>query len=87
VVAASGMKCRSPVRFNLIGGLVSPLGITMPGYYLCRVEVIEENLEVTILIIGGFPVPPIMVEPWKAGKEHGADDPVGETIVPAHDDD
>ena len=87
VAGVSGMDYRIFVRFNVIGGLLGSISITLLGYYLGQVEFIEQNLEITILVLVGFSVLPIFLELWKARKERRADDPVTEAIISSLDDD
>ena len=86
VAGVSGMDYKKFVRFNVVGGLVWSIGVTMLGYFLGQVEWIESNLEVTILVVVGFSFIPIVLELWKARKEHGADDPVTDAIISVVDD-
>jgi membrane-associated protein len=85
VAGVSGMHYATFVRFNVIGGLVWSLGVTLLGYFLGQVEFIESNLEVAILFVVGLSLLPIVHELWKARKEHKADDPVTEAIISAAD--
>ena len=43
-------------------------GITLLGYFLGQVDVIEQNLEIAILAVVFISVIPIAVELWKARK-------------------
>jgi membrane-associated protein len=83
----SGMHYPTFVKFNIIGGLVWSIGVTLLGFYLGQIDVIEENLEIAILFVVGISVLPIARELWKARTERGADDPVTEAIISAVDDD
>ena len=56
------------------------------GYFLGQIDVIAENIELTIMAVVGISILPVVIEVWKARK-HGADDPVTEAIVSAVDDD
>jgi membrane-associated protein len=87
VAGVSGMHYPTFVKFNIIGGLVWSIGVTLLGFYLGQIDVIEENLEIAILFVVGISVLPIARELWKARTERGADDPVTEAIISAVDDD
>ncbi|MSO87022.1 MAG: DedA family protein [Acidimicrobiia bacterium] len=65
----SGMDYRTFVRWNLIGGTVWAFGVTMLGYYLGQVAVIEKNLELAILAVVALSCLPIVVEVIKARRD------------------
>ena len=85
VAGVSRMNYSTFVRFNVIGGLVWSVGITLLGYFLGQVDVIEENLEIAILTVVFISILPIGFEIWKARRAKGADDPVTEAIISAAD--
>ena len=87
VAGVSGMNYRTFVTFNVVGGLVWSIGVTLLGYYLGQIEVVEENLELAILAVVAISVMPIVVELWRARRERGADDPVTEAILAELGDD
>ena len=68
VAGVSKMHYRTFVTFNVIGGTAWAAGITLLGYFLGQVDVIEENLELAILSIVAISLVPIGVELWKARK-------------------
>jgi membrane-associated protein len=63
------MNYRTFVTFNIVGGFAWSIGITLLGYFLGQVEVIEQNLELAILTIVAVSVVPIARELWKARRE------------------
>jgi membrane-associated protein len=65
----SKMDYKTFVRWNIIGGTIWAFGVTLLGYFLGQVDVIEENLELAILVVVGISVSPIAYEVWKARKE------------------
>jgi membrane-associated protein len=69
VAGVSRMNYRTFVTFNVVGGFAWSIGITLLGYFLGQVEVIEQNLELAILSIVAISVVPIALELWKAHKE------------------
>ena len=81
VAGVSGMNYRTFVTFNIVGGLVWSIGVTLLGYFLGQVDVIEENLEIAILIVVAISFVPIAIEVLRARREKGADDPVTEAIL------
>jgi membrane-associated protein len=69
VAGVSRMHYRTFVTFNVIGGFVWAIGITLLGYFLGQVAVIEDNLELAILTVVAISVLPIAREMWKARQE------------------
>lgn len=69
VAGVSRMKYRTFVTFNVVGGLLWAVGVTLLGYFLGQVDVVEENLEITILAIVAISVLPIAFELWKSRRE------------------
>jgi membrane-associated protein len=69
VAGVSRMNYRTFVTFNIVGGFAWSVGITLLGYFLGQVDVIEQNLELAILSIVAISVVPIALELWKARKE------------------
>jgi membrane-associated protein len=69
VAGVSRMNYRTFVTFNVIGGFLWSVGITLLGYFLGQVDVIEQNLELAILSVVAISVVPIALELWKARKQ------------------
>ena len=68
----SNMEYRTFVRWNIIGGTIWAFGVTLLGYFLGQVDVIEENLELAILTVVAISCAPIAFELLKARREHRA---------------
>jgi membrane-associated protein len=66
----SRMDYRTFVKFNIIGGTVWAFGVTLLGYFLGQIDVIEENLELAILAVVGVSLLPIVLEVLKSRREH-----------------
>ncbi len=66
----SDMEYRTFVRWNVIGGTIWAFGVTLLGYYLGQVDVIEQNLELAIVVVVGISCLPIAIELLKARREH-----------------
>ena len=49
MAGVSNMKYRTFVIYNVVGGALWAVGVTLLGYFLGQVDVIEENLELAIL--------------------------------------
>jgi membrane-associated protein len=69
VAGVSRMNYRVFVTFNLVGGFLWAIGVTMLGYFLGQVDVVKNNLEIAILTIVAISFVPIAVELWKARRE------------------
>lgn len=89
VAGVSGMHYRTFVTFNIIGGLLWSVGVTLLGYFLGQVDFIEDNLEVAILVVVGISLMPIAVEVLRARRGHGeiGDTPIEEAIAGEFDRD
>ena len=63
IVAGVGkMHYRTFVTYNIVGGLLWGVGVTMLGYYLGKIEFIKNNLEVAAIIIVAISVTPMIIE-------------------------
>jgi membrane-associated protein len=69
VAGVSRMDYRTFVRWNIIGGTLWAWGVTLLGYFLGQVDVIEENLEAAILLVVAISCLPIAHELLKARRE------------------
>ena len=69
VAGVSQMEYRTFVKWNVIGGTLWAWGVTLLGYFLGQVEVIEQNLEVAILLVVAISCLPIVHELLKAWRE------------------
>jgi membrane-associated protein len=69
VAGVSNMKYRTFVTFNVVGGALWAVGVTLLGYFLGQIDFVEENLEIAILTVVAISVLPIAIELWKARKE------------------
>ncbi len=70
----SRMNYRTFVTYNLVGGTIWAFGVTLLGFFLGQVDVIEQNLELAILTVVGVSVMPIVIELIRARKERRAVD-------------
>jgi membrane-associated protein len=69
VAGVSQMQYRTFVMFNVVGGLLWALGVTILGYFLGQVDFVEQNLEVAILAVVAISLLPIAREIWMARRE------------------
>ena len=65
----SRMHYRTFVTFNVIGGTLWAFGVTLLGYFLGQVDVIEQNLELAILTVVAISLAPIAIELLKARRQ------------------
>jgi membrane-associated protein len=86
VAGVSGMKYRTFVTFNIVGGLAWSIGITLLGYFLGEIDVVEQNLEIAVLLVVVLSCLPIAIELWRARKHRRARTPVTEAILSEFDD-
>lgn len=69
VAGVSTMHYRTFVRWNIIGGTIWAFGVTLLGFFLGQVDVIEKNLELAILAVVAISCAPIVIELLKARAE------------------
>ena len=68
VAGVSNMRYRTFVVFNIVGGALWALGVTLLGYFLGQVDVIEENLELAILCLVAISIAPMVIEVIRARR-------------------
>ena len=73
VAGVSKMKYRTYLTFDLLGGLLWGVGVTLLGYFLGQVEFVEKNLEVAILAVVAISLTPMAFELWKHRRESKAE--------------
>jgi membrane-associated protein len=81
VAGVSNMQYRTFVTFNLVGGFLWAIGVTLLGYFLGQVDFIEENLELAILTIVAISVLPIARELWLSRWQRRAEAPTTPPVV------
>jgi len=69
VAGVSNMHYSTFVRFNVIGGFLWAIGVTMLGYLFGRIDFVEQNLEVALLGIVAISILPIVIEVVKHRRE------------------
>ena len=68
VAGVSNMEYRTFVVYNVVGGALWAVGVTLLGYFLGQVDVIEENLELAILCLVAISVAPMVIEVIRARR-------------------
>jgi membrane-associated protein len=68
VAGVSRMHYRTFVTFNVVGGLLWAVGVTLLGYFLGQIDVVAENLELAILSVVAISLLPIAIEVWRSRR-------------------
>ncbi|MFF4805990.1 DedA family protein [Streptomyces sp. NPDC001351] len=66
IAGVSGMKYRSFVVFNVIGGVLWGAGVTLLGSWLGKIEFVNKNIEAILILIVLVSVIPIIIEYLRA---------------------
>ena len=67
VIAGVGrMRYRTFVAYNVFGGLLWGLGVTVLGYFLGQIAFVQQHIEIILLAIVGISVLPMVVELLRA---------------------
>jgi membrane-associated protein len=69
VAGATKMRYRTFVTYNLLGGLIWAVGVTLLGYFLGQVSLVERNIEITLILLVGISFIPVAVELLRARAE------------------
>ncbi|MFG3296517.1 DedA family protein [Streptomyces sp. NPDC048179] len=62
IAGVSGMKYRSFVTFNVIGGILWGAGVTLLGSWLGKIDFVKNNIEAILILIVLVSVVPIIIE-------------------------
>lgn len=76
IVAGAGqMEYRTFVKFNVAGGFLWGVGVTLLGYFLGNVDLIADNIEIALLLVVAVSLVPIGIEVVKSRREksHASD--------------
>ena len=85
IAGVSGMKYRSFITFNIIGGVLWGAGVTLLGSWLGNIEFVHKNIEAILILIVLISVVPIVIEFLRARsksrrKPPGAEHPRGPAV-------
>ncbi|MFF3910947.1 DedA family protein [Streptomyces sp. NPDC001848] len=69
IAGVSGMKYRSFLVFNVIGGVLWGAGVTLLGSWLGNVEFVHKNIELILILIVLVSVIPIVIEFLRARSQ------------------
>ncbi|MDX3247805.1 DedA family protein, partial [Streptomyces sp. ME18-1-4] len=67
IAGVSGMKYRSFLIFNVIGGVLWGAGVTLLGSWLGKIDFVKANIEAILILIVLVSVIPIIIEFLRAG--------------------
>ena len=62
VAGVSKMHYDTFIKYNLIGGTIWVIGITLAGYFLGKIPMIKNNFEIVVILIILFSLFPIIIE-------------------------
>ena len=62
IAGVSGMKYRSFLTFNIIGGVLWGAGVTLLGSWLGNIDFVHKNIEAILILIVFVSVVPIIIE-------------------------
>lgn len=75
IAGVSGMKYRSFLIFNVIGGVMWGVGVTLLGSWLGNIGVVKNNVEAILILIVLVSVVPIVIEFLRARSKAGGTPP------------
>jgi membrane-associated protein len=87
IAGVSGMKYRPFLTFNVIGGVMWGAGVTLLGSWLGKIEFVNKNIELILILIVLVSVVPIMIEFLRArsqAKKNPPQEPVPAQPAAAH---
>lgn len=70
IVAGAGhMEYRTFVRFNVVGGFLWGIGVTLLGYYLGNVSIIADHVEIALLLVVAVSLVPVGIEMLRSRRD------------------
>jgi membrane-associated protein len=78
VAGVSGMRYRTFVTYNVVGGVLWGAGVTTLGYYLGQVDFVAAHIELILILIVALSVLPIAVELLRARSRTRAAEAYGD---------
>lgn len=70
IAGVSGMRYRSFITYNVIGGILWGAGVTLLGAWLGRIEFVHQNIEAILILIVLISVVPIIIEFLRARSKN-----------------
>lgn len=72
VAGVGGMRYRTFVTYNVIGGFCWAVGITTLGHFLGNVEFVRDNIEYAVIVVILLSLTPVFVEIYKSQRHKRA---------------
>lgn len=69
IAGVSGMRYRSFLTFNILGGILWGAGVTLLGSWLGGIDFVKKNIEAILILIVFLSVVPIILEFWRARSQ------------------
>jgi membrane-associated protein len=73
VAGIGGMRYRTFVTFNVLGGLLWAVGVTTLGHFLGEIEFFRDNIEYAIVAVVLFSLVPVFIEVLRARRHRGTE--------------
>jgi len=70
IAGVSGMKYRSFLTFNVVGGVLWGAGVTLLGSWLGKIDFVNKNIEAILILIVFVSVIPIIIEFLRARSKN-----------------
>jgi membrane-associated protein len=80
VAGVGGMRYRTFVTYNLIGGFIWAVGITTLGHFLGNVGFIRDNIEYAIVAIILLSLTPVFIELYRSRKHRDPGTPLADAF-------
>ncbi|MFL4906106.1 DedA family protein [Streptomyces sp. MMS24-I2-30] len=81
IAGVSGMKYRSFLTFNVIGGVLWGAGVTLLGSWLGKIEFVNKNIEAILILIVLVSVVPLIIEYLRARAKSKKNPPAEQTAA------
>ncbi|MBZ9642628.1 DedA family protein [Streptomyces sp. PSKA30] len=75
IAGVSGMRYRSFLIFNVVGGILWGAGVTLLGAWLGNIDFVKSNIEAILILIVFVSVLPILIEFWRARSKNKKNPP------------
>ncbi|MBX9397793.1 VTT domain-containing protein [Streptomyces sp. TRM72054] len=75
IAGVSGMRYRSFLIFNVVGGILWGAGVTLLGAWLGNIGFVKANIEAILILIVFVSVLPIIIELWRARSKNKKNPP------------
>ncbi|MER6346149.1 DedA family protein [Streptomyces sp. NPDC001595] len=70
IAGVSGMRYRSFLIFNIVGGVLWGAGVTLLGHWLGNIDFVKKNIEAILILIVLISVVPIIIELLRARSKN-----------------